>query len=271
MDDAAEAAGREQRGTLSMRRRKRRRTSATTPRWDPAGRAFLGDGGEGGKVRVLAINGCGPGPGDALLAVAALGADGWPRYTAADALAFVAASLGKGGWCGGEGRRTWVAERSSLRRVFGIGTLRDIVAPLLIPCYDLATAASFLLSRAGVVPLLPRRRRREDSFDFNGRRQSLSSLSSPSPTSSPNDTIQNTARDYAVCLLEFAVGYAASSSAARPPLPPPRLNPSLPPPASRPSHGRCTPTLFRVVPAARRGGRARRGRGQPRGRRAQRR
>uniref|UniRef100_A0A0E0A9E8 Uncharacterized protein n=1 Tax=Oryza glumipatula TaxID=40148 RepID=A0A0E0A9E8_9ORYZ len=97
------------------------------------------------------------------------GADRWPRYMAADALAFVAASLGKGGWYGGGGRRRWVAERSSLRRVFGTGTLRDTVAPLLVPCYDLATAASFLLSRAGAVPLLPRRRRREDSFDFNGR------------------------------------------------------------------------------------------------------
>uniref|UniRef100_I1Q2C0 PNPLA domain-containing protein n=1 Tax=Oryza glaberrima TaxID=4538 RepID=I1Q2C0_ORYGL len=168
MDGAAEAAGREQRGTPSMRRRRRRRTSATAPRWDPAGRAFLGGGGDGGKVRVLAIDGCGPGPGDALLAVAALGADGWPRYTAADALAFVAASLGKGGWYGGGGRRRWVAERSSLWRVFGTGTLRDTVAPLLVPCYDLATAASFLLSCAGAVPLLPRRRRREDNLDFNG-------------------------------------------------------------------------------------------------------
>lgn len=96
------------------------------------------------------------------------GADRWPRYMAADALTFVAASLGKGGWYGSGGRRRWVAERSSLRRVFGTGTLRDTVAPLLVPCYDLATAASFLFSRAGAVPLLPRQRRREDSFDFNG-------------------------------------------------------------------------------------------------------
>jgi hypothetical protein len=70
MDGAAEAAGREQRGTPSMRRQ--RRTSATALRWDLAGRAFLGGGGDEGKVRVLAIDGCGPGPGDALLAVAAL-------------------------------------------------------------------------------------------------------------------------------------------------------------------------------------------------------
>ncbi|BAF12282.2 hypothetical protein EE612_018128 [Oryza sativa] len=66
------------------------------------------------------------------------GGNGQPRYTAAVALAFVAASLGKGGWRGGGGGR-WVAalfrrgsvERSSLQRVFGDATLRDTVAPLL--------------------------------------------------------------------------------------------------------------------------------------------
>ncbi|XP_040385228.1 patatin-like protein 3 [Oryza brachyantha] len=169
------------------------------------GRAVLGAGGGGGRVRVLTIDGCGRGPGDALLAAAALvrletalrekagdgdvrvadffdaaagagaggvlaamlflkGPDGRPRYTAADALAFVAASLGKGGWCGG--RRRWMAlfrrpERSSLRRVFGDATLRDTVAPLLVPCYDLATAAPFLFSRADAVE--------SDSFDFRLR------------------------------------------------------------------------------------------------------
>uniref|UniRef100_A0A0D3FJU4 Uncharacterized protein n=1 Tax=Oryza barthii TaxID=65489 RepID=A0A0D3FJU4_9ORYZ len=66
------------------------------------------------------------------------GGNGQPWYTAAVALAFVAASLGKGGWRGGGGGR-WVAalfrrgsvERSSLQRVFGDATLRDTVAPLL--------------------------------------------------------------------------------------------------------------------------------------------
>ncbi|KAL6847219.1 hypothetical protein ACP4OV_023072 [Aristida adscensionis] len=167
-------------------------------------------GGDGGRVRVLAIDGCGPGPGDALLAAAALarleaalraragdpdarvadffdaaagagaggvlaamlflkGEDGRARYTAADALAFVAASLAKGGWGGGGGRRIsrWAAlfrrgERSSpLRRVFGDATLRDTVAPLLVPCYDLATAAPFLFSRSDAVE--------SDSFDFRLR------------------------------------------------------------------------------------------------------
>ncbi|RLM99766.1 patatin-like protein 3 [Panicum miliaceum] len=164
-----------------------------------------------GRVRVLAIDGCGPGPGDALLAAVALarleaalreragdpdarvadffdaaagagaggvlaamlflkGEDGRARYTAADALAFVAASLGRrqGGW-GGEGARRsrWAAllfrrgERSPLRRVFGDATLRDTVAPLLVPCFDLATAAPFLFSRADAVE--------SDSFDFRLR------------------------------------------------------------------------------------------------------
>lgn len=182
------------------------------------GRAGLSaaGGGEGGRVRVLTIDGCGPGPGDALLAAAALarleaslraragdpdarvadffdaaagagaggvlaamlflkGEDGRARYSAADALAFVAASLGKGGGGGGWGsgggglRRRWAAmlfgrarsPPSLLRRVFGDATLRDTVAPLLVPCYDLATAAPFLFSRADAVE--------SDSFDFRLR------------------------------------------------------------------------------------------------------
>ena len=90
----------------------------------------------------------------------------------------MAASLGKGGWGGGGGgwRGRWAAlfqrgERSSdksslsassssssLRWVFGDATLRDTVAPLLVPCYDLATGAPFLFSRADAVE--------SDSFDF---------------------------------------------------------------------------------------------------------
>ncbi|XP_062203505.1 patatin-like protein 3 [Phragmites australis] len=170
------------------------------------GRAVLGE--DRGRVRVLAIDGCGPGPGDALLAAAALarleaalraragdpgarvadffdaaagagaggvlaamlflkGEDRRARYTAADALEFMAASLGKGGWGGdGGGWRRWTAlfrrgEKSPLRRVFGDATLRDTVAPLLVPCYDLATSAPFLFSRADAVE--------SDSFDFRLR------------------------------------------------------------------------------------------------------
>ncbi|CAN6348462.1 unnamed protein product [Urochloa humidicola] len=165
-------------------------------------------GDDRGRVRVLAIDGCGPGPGDALLAAVALarlesalrdrygdpnarvadffdaaagagaggvlaamlflkGDDGRAKYTAADALSFVAASLGKGAWgSGGETRRSrWASflfrrgggERrgsssaAALRRVFGDATLRDTVAPLLVPCYDLSTAAPFLFSRADAV------------------------------------------------------------------------------------------------------------------------
>ncbi|KAJ1294428.1 hypothetical protein BS78_01G145700 [Paspalum vaginatum] len=165
-------------------------------------RAFL----DGGRVRVLAVDGCGAGADDALLAAAALarleaalrdqtgdpdarvadffdvaagagagavlaamlflrGADGRPRYTAQEALAFVAGSVGsKGDWGGGRrGRWTKLFRRGdrTLRRVFGDATLRDTVAPLLVPCYDLATAAPFVFSRADAVE--------SDSFDFRLR------------------------------------------------------------------------------------------------------
>uniref|UniRef100_A0ACD5W976 Uncharacterized protein n=1 Tax=Avena sativa TaxID=4498 RepID=A0ACD5W976_AVESA len=95
------------------------------------------------------------------------GADGRPRYTADQALAFVAGSVGKD-WGGrrrglarlfrGGGARK--AERS-FRRVFGDATLRDTVAPVLVPCYDLATGAPFVFSRADAVE--------SDSFDFRLR------------------------------------------------------------------------------------------------------
>jgi hypothetical protein len=45
--------------------------------------------------------------------------------------------------------------------VFGDATLRDTVAPLLVPCYDLSTGAPFLFSRADAVE--------SDSFDFRLR------------------------------------------------------------------------------------------------------
>jgi hypothetical protein len=163
-----------------------------------------------GRVRVLAIDGCGAGAEDALLAAAALarleaklrdctgdpdarvadffdvaagagaggvlaamlllrGNDGRPRYSAQEALTFVAGSVGRKDWCG-RSRRGGLAKlfRGSrgggdrmLRRVFGDATLRDTVAPLLVPCYDLGTAAPFVFSRADAVE--------SDSFDFRLR------------------------------------------------------------------------------------------------------
>ncbi|CAD6343855.1 unnamed protein product [Miscanthus lutarioriparius] len=144
-------------------------------------RAFL----DGGRVRVLSIDGCGgAGAEDALLAAAALarleaglreqagdpdarvadffdvvagagagavlaamlflrGADGRPRYTAQEALAFVASSVGRK-------EKNWGGRRG-----------RDTVAPLLVPCYDLATGAPFVFSRADAVE--------SDSLDFRLR------------------------------------------------------------------------------------------------------
>ncbi|CAL4943353.1 unnamed protein product [Urochloa decumbens] len=164
---------------------------------------------DAGRVRVLAIDGCGAAVEDALLAAAALarleaklrkqtedpdarvadffdlaagagaggvlaamlllrGPDGRPRYSAQEALAFVAGSVGKKDWAGRRGR--WAklfrgGSRSSgervFQRVFGDATLRDTVAPLLVPCYDLATSAPFVFSRADAVE--------SDAFDFSLR------------------------------------------------------------------------------------------------------
>ncbi|KAI4988160.1 hypothetical protein ZWY2020_029790 [Hordeum vulgare] len=155
--------------------------AAALARLEAALRAKAGD--PDARVADFFDAAAGAGAGGVLAAMLFVrGDDGRPKYTAADALAFVAASLGKGGWGGGGGgwRGRWAAlfrrgERSSdkssslsassssssLRRVFGDATLRDTVAPLLVPCYDLATGAPFLFSRADAVE--------SDSFDFRLR------------------------------------------------------------------------------------------------------
>ncbi|CAD6343853.1 unnamed protein product [Miscanthus lutarioriparius] len=155
-------------------------------------RAFL----DGGRVRVLSIDGYGgAGAEDALLAAAALarleaglreqagdpdprvadffdvaagagagavlaamlflrGADGRPRYTAQEALAFVASSVGRKekNWGGRRGR--WAKLFRGCRR--GTPWRRSSC-----PCYDLATAAPFVFSRADAVE--------SDSLDFRLR------------------------------------------------------------------------------------------------------
>ncbi|XP_062201801.1 patatin-like protein 3 [Phragmites australis] len=143
--------------------------AAALARLEAALRARAGD--PDARVADFFDAAAGTGAGGVLAAMLFLkGEDGRARYTAADALAFVAASLGKGGWgggAGGGGRRSWWTalfrrgEKSPLRRVFGDATLRDTVAPLLVPCYDLATAAPFLFSRADAIE--------SDSFDFRLR------------------------------------------------------------------------------------------------------
>jgi len=53
--------------------------------------------------------------------------------------------------CGGCSSSAARAAAAAFRRVFGNLTLRDTVRPVLVPCYDLATAAPFLFSRADAV------------------------------------------------------------------------------------------------------------------------
>lgn len=167
-------------------------------------RPFLGGGGGmDGRVRVLAIDGCGSsGAGDALLAAAlarleaglrkrtgdsdarvadffdvAAGAgaggvlaamlflrapDGRPRYTAEEALEFVAASVGGTGPAGAGGGRGCSAAARGGGEVVPAGVRRRHAQrhrrAAARPCYDLATAAPFMFSRADAVE--------SDSYDF---------------------------------------------------------------------------------------------------------
>ncbi|GJN23967.1 hypothetical protein PR202_gb11668 [Eleusine coracana subsp. coracana] len=127
-------------------------------------KAFIGSG---GRVRVLSIDGCGAGAAqDALLAAAALARlesglreqSGDPDARVAEFFD-VAAGAGAGGVLaamlflrGPDGRLRYSAEEA-----FAF----DTVAPLLVPCYDLATGAQFMFSRADAVE--------SDAFDFRLR------------------------------------------------------------------------------------------------------
>ncbi|CAN6200783.1 unnamed protein product [Urochloa humidicola] len=69
----------------------------------------------------------------------------------------VLSGRGGGGRCGGLFLRRRRPE-AVFREVFGEMTVRDAAKPLLIPCYDMATAAPFVFSRADAVEA--------DAFDF---------------------------------------------------------------------------------------------------------
>nr|CAD1841492.1 unnamed protein product [Ananas comosus var. bracteatus] len=109
----------------------------------------------------------GSGAGGVLAAMLfARGPDGRSMFSVEEALGFLARNLRRGA-LSGERRRVLrgIFRRSSpagmFRRVFGEATLRDTVGPVLIPCYDLATGAPFLFSRADAVE--------GEGFDFRLR------------------------------------------------------------------------------------------------------
>lgn len=104
----------------------------------------------------------GSGAGGVLVALLfTRGAGGRPLFSAAEAIDFLARNrralqpTRKKRRPGIPGIFRW--ERAGctpgriLRRVLGEATLRDTVKPVLVPCYDLATRAPFLFSRADAV------------------------------------------------------------------------------------------------------------------------
>ncbi|KAG2631623.1 patatin-like protein 3 isoform X2 [Panicum virgatum] len=102
----------------------------------------------------------GSGAGGVLAALLfARGPRGRPLYAAEDALAFLLRRVrrggGGGGWLARRAGRLFLLPRrrgagagSAFGRALGELTLRDTLRPVLVPCYDLATRAPFLFSRA---------------------------------------------------------------------------------------------------------------------------
>ncbi|MQM10541.1 hypothetical protein Taro_043439 [Colocasia esculenta] len=97
------------------------------------------------------------------------GPGGRPPFSAADAFDFLVrnrralqpARTKKGAGLAGMFRKKSHAggrRDQVLRQAFGSATLRDAVKPVLIPCYDLATGATFVFSRAGAAEA--------DGYDF---------------------------------------------------------------------------------------------------------
>ncbi|CAL9201825.1 unnamed protein product [Musa hybrid cultivar] len=108
----------------------------------------------------------GSGAGGVLVAMLfTRGPDGRPLFAADEALRLFAAwSTGSPSGSFGlprKGPLGWVLRRKPgglFRRVFGDATLRDTLKPVLVPCYDMATGAPFLFSRADAMEA--------DGYDF---------------------------------------------------------------------------------------------------------
>ncbi|XP_008794428.2 patatin-like protein 3 [Phoenix dactylifera] len=102
------------------------------------------------------------------------GPDGRPLFSAAEALQLLAknrfAFAPKKGLLRGIFRK----HGGIYRRIFADATLRDMVKPVLIPCYDLATGAPFMFSRADAVE--------SDGYDFRMREVCVATCADPTAT-----------------------------------------------------------------------------------------
>ncbi|XP_062186431.1 patatin-like protein 3 [Phragmites australis] len=90
----------------------------------------------------------GSGAGGVLAAMLfARGPRGRPMYSAEDALGFLLCRV-RCGWSARAGGLVRRPAAAAFGKAFGELTLRDTMRPVLVPCYDLATRAPFLFSRA---------------------------------------------------------------------------------------------------------------------------
>ncbi|KAJ0017656.1 hypothetical protein Pint_11460 [Pistacia integerrima] len=106
------------------------------------------------------------------------GRDGTPMFTAKQALEFMIENRRNifRSSSGGILRRCLRSAKVEklLRKTFGEYTLKDTVKPVLITCYDLATGAPFLFSRADALEV--------DGYDFKMRDVCLATAANPTVT-----------------------------------------------------------------------------------------
>ncbi|KAJ4821983.1 hypothetical protein Tsubulata_007534 [Turnera subulata] len=89
------------------------------------------------------------------------GKNNHPLFTAEEALGFLAKRVGSGGkpeGILGKIFRQGKSDEKVYRKLFGECSLKDTIKSVLIPCYDLATRAPFLFSRADALEM--------DGYDF---------------------------------------------------------------------------------------------------------
>ncbi|XP_010904638.1 patatin-like protein 3 [Elaeis guineensis] len=99
------------------------------------------------------------------------GPDGRPLFSAAEALQLLAKNRAAFAPKKGLLRGIFRKHGGIFRRLFADATLRDTVKPVLIPCYDLATGAPFMFSRADAVE--------SDGYDFRMREVCAATCADP--------------------------------------------------------------------------------------------
>nr|XP_010906604.1 patatin-like protein 3 [Elaeis guineensis] len=132
------------------------------------------------------------------------GPDGRPLFSAAEALQFLAKNRAAFAPKKGLLRGIFRKPGAIFRRIFSDATLRDTVKPVLIPCYDLATGAPFLFSRADAAET--------DGYDF--RMRDVCAATCADPTAAGTAPVEMKSVDGRTRILAVGGGVAMGNPTA---------------------------------------------------------